>query len=281
LPRRLTESAMRFQVALVGAGIDVVGPSSGVVHSSFARALNMLVDGEMWTVLGADRAASPFSIGLAAGSGRFGANVGDRVNVRAGYVGIGRITLDCRSAARWTLRSWSRPVTDGLAIRLANVEDLARPRAWDRSVEMACEVTNALLREDAVLNRAVRRTLGRGPGLTPAGDDVLVGILSLLTSGAAGLAGKEATSRLVEILAPILHETTDVSRHLLHQAARGLTGRALHELGQALLQDAPHNVLMDAIERVLDIGCTSGADACVGLIAACRFVFFDCIGAAA
>jgi hypothetical protein len=140
---------------------------------------------------------------------------------------------------------------------------------------MAGDVTAALRGSDTELARAVRRTVGRGPGLTPAGDDVLVGILALLTSGAAGAAGELAASRLAAALAPVLPTTSDLSRHLLQQAVRGLAGRALHDLGQALMLDTEHDVLADAVELVLDSGCTSGADAATGLVAACRFIFVN------
>ena len=123
------------------------------------------------------------------------------------------------------------------------------------------------------LANAVRRTIGRGPGLTPAGDDVLVGILTVLVSGTSGPAGARATSRLVQAIAPLLPLTSDISRHLLNQAARGLTGRALHDLGKALIEGAPDNILTHAVELVLDTGCTSGADAGMGLAAACHHSF--------
>ena len=130
--------------------------------------------------------------GLRRGDARFDVQTAERVNVRAGYVGIGRMILDCRTASRWAPTRWARPAM-GLAARLATVELAARRRAWDESAGMAGDVTDALRGSDAELARAVQRTVGRGPGLTPAGDDVLVGILALLTSGAAGAAGERAT----------------------------------------------------------------------------------------
>jgi hypothetical protein len=150
---------------------------------------------------------------------------------------------------------------------------MARPRAWAESADMASDVTDALRCSDAELAAAVRRTVGRGPGLTPAGDDVIVGILAVLTSGAAGPAGIWTSSRLVCALTPVLPSTSDVSRRLLDQAARGLPGRALHDLGKVLMEGAPDDVRTDALELVLDTGYTSGADACMGLTAACRLLF--------
>ena len=258
----------------LGREVDVWKPRTGVVHSAFERAVNLLVDGELWTVLGAARADSPFGIRLAAGDAALDVKAADRVNVRAGYVGLGRLIVDCRTASRWAPARWASPAP-GLAARLAALEHAVRARAWHESAAMAGDVTDALRGPDAALAGAVRRTVGRGPGLTPAGDDVLVGILALLTSGAAGAAGEQAASRLAGALAPLLPTTSDLSRHLLQQAARGLAGRALHDLGQALMLDTAHGVLSDAIELVLESGCTSGADAATGLAAAFRFMFFS------
>ncbi len=138
---------------------------------------------------------------------------------------------------------------------------------------MARDVVEALSDSDADLALAVRRTVGRGPGLTPAGDDVLVGIFSVLASGSAASACAQAASRLTKALMPVIHTTSDVSRHLLRQAGRSLPGRALHDLGRAVIEGASHEVLTDALDRVLETGCTSGADACLGLAAACDFSF--------
>ena len=129
---------------------------------------------------------------------------------------------------------------------------------------MARELCEALADEGA-LAAAARRVIGRGPGLTPSGDDVLVGLLTALGMRQIGL-----RERLARALAPALPTTTSLSRHLIEEAALGLPGRALHELGTALLSGVN---LAAASERALAIGATSGADAAVGLIAGCRHVY--------
>jgi hypothetical protein len=73
----------------------------------------------------------------------------------------------------------------------------------------------------------------------------------------------------------VLPTTSDISRHLLSQAASGLPGRALHDLGQALIEGAPPDIFSAAIALVLDTGATSGADACMGFAAACRSFFLN------
>ncbi|MFN0128587.1 MAG: DUF2877 domain-containing protein [Verrucomicrobiales bacterium] len=265
---------MQLQALSLGREVDVWSPRTGVVHSAFVHAVNLSLDRDMWTVLGAVRQDAPFGIRIAAGAGMPGVKAGEPVNVRAGFVGVGKLVLDCRTASRWVPAQWGRPAAD-LRARLLDLERAACPRAWFRSATMARDVTGALQGPNAELSAAVRRTVGRGPGLTPAGDDVLVGILLLLTSGAAGPEASRAASRLVSALAPVLATTTDISRHLLDQAARGLPGRTLHDLGRALVEGAPHSVFADALSRVLATGSTSGADACMGLVAACRYALLD------
>ncbi len=281
---------MLLQALSIGHGIDIWRPQTGVVHSAFDRAANVLMEGELWTVLGTVpgtvRPDAPFGIRLAPGGGtaRLHVRATDPVNVRAGHVSVGRLIIDCRTATRWVPTGWTRPAP-GLEARLCKLEQRARSRAWSESASMAKDVTEALgnagAADDAELAAAVRRTIGRGPGLTPAGDDVLVGILGVLGSAAAGPASVSSRSRLIGALAPVLASTSDVSRHLLDQVARGLPGSALHDLGRAVIEGAPDAVLANALDALLDTGCTSGADACMGLAAACRLVFFTIDRAAA
>jgi Protein of unknown function (DUF2877) len=86
---------------------------------------------------------------------------------------------------------------------------------------------------------------GRGPGLTPLGDDILVGYIA-----AATLAGKDA-SELAERSAP---RTTALSGTLIRLAARG----HLPEVAHRLLEDGDP-------EPLLDFGSTSGKGIALGL----------------
>jgi hypothetical protein len=124
----------------------------------------------------------------------------------------------------------------------------------------------AALDDRVALARVVPRVVGAGPGLTPAGDDVLVGVLAAL--GAVddpGAAGRRR--RLVDALEPHLRGTTEVSAHLLRQASRGLIGAAAHRLRSVLLVGSTPADVDAAVARVLAVGATSGADAATGLLA--------------
>jgi hypothetical protein len=264
-----------LQALSLGREVDPWASRTGVVHSVFRRAINLLVDGELWSLLGAGQPDAPFGIRLASYQecGGLGVQRADRVYVRAGSMGVGPLAIDCRAASRWAPRPWRAPAV-GLASRLSRIEQAASPRAWADSTRLARQVTAALARGDAALGGALRRCVGLGPGMTPAGDDVLVGMLAVFSSSAAGAAGAQITARLARALAPVLASTSDVSRHLLTQAARGLPSRAIHELGAAVIEGAADPVLEGALQVVLGTGCSSGADACTGMIAACRLAFF-------
>jgi hypothetical protein len=134
---------------------------------------------------------------------------------------------------------------------------------------MASAVVDAL-DDTHALSDALARVIGRGPGSTPAGDDVVIGILAVLAAPAAGQAGAAAARSLSDAMRPWLAGTTDISAHLLRQAASGWVGRNVHELIVALIEGAPTQALQAAVQRVLGTGATSGADLCAGLLACAR-----------
>lgn len=108
----------------------------------------------------------------------------------------------------------------------------------------------------------VRWLLGRGPGLTPSGDDVLVGLLAGLS--ATGRLCAETVLRLAEVLDRHGRElTTEVSVAYLRCAARGEFARPVGEVVRALDE---HRDSVPAVSRLLGHGHTSGADLLWGLI---------------
>jgi hypothetical protein len=117
------------------------------------------------------------------------------------------------------------------------------------------------------LGDVLAKVVGRGPGATPSGDDVIVGALAVLTSPHSGMAGASAAEALGRSLRPLLSTTTDVSGHLLRQASNGLFCRDVHELLSALIGAPSPRELSEMVRRVIETGATSGADACEGLLA--------------
>ncbi len=107
----------------------------------------------------------------------------------------------------------------------------------------------------------VRWLIGRGPGLTPSGDDVLVGLMAGL--GATGRLSARTALVLEDLLRRRGHGlTTDVSLAYLRCALRGeLAGQVLAVV-RALADGQP---VGPAVQRLLGHGHTSGSDLLWGL----------------
>jgi hypothetical protein len=257
----------------VGHAVDASATAFGVVHSVFDHAVNLMICGDMWTLLAKTRADLPFGIRVTLTKfDTLSLRRGDRVTVRSGFVGIGpRLVVDCRVTPRWM------PVNEtmtapGMERRLAAVAAAAHGRSWHDSAQMAHAVRSAVS-DGKRLDDVLARVVGRGPGATPSGDDVLVGVLAVLTCSRSGAAGDSAAKALGRSLMPLLPRTTDVSGQLLRQAVNGLFCRDLHELVSGLLGAPSPRQLGDKVRRVIEIGATSGADMCEGLLAFAPFYF--------
>ncbi|MBN2114871.1 MAG: DUF2877 domain-containing protein [Acidimicrobiia bacterium] len=116
---------------------------------------------------------------------------------------------------------------------------------------------------------AASRLIGRGPGLTPLGDDLLAG-----TMGAAVLLGEAAGDRWLLSLAADLAEpldslarerTTALSTTLLRHARRGEVDDASAALLQAL---CGRGDAAAALAALLEVGHSSGTGLAGGILAA-------------
>jgi hypothetical protein len=141
-----------------------------------------------------------------------------------------------------------------------------------RPVQLGCGSADAFDGLDPVdpfddPTAAVGRLLGRGPGLTPAGDDLLCGALAAIV-----LFGIE-DCRLAETVRHRLAEsdraTTSLSGQLLRRALAGDGLPELQQLGEALCQPDPLPCRA-AWRRLLAIGHSSGAALGAGLLAGAR-----------
>jgi hypothetical protein len=108
---------------------------------------------------------------------------------------------------------------------------------------------------------------GLGPGLTPAGDDYLVGLMAGLrvwpgSLENSGLSPEEACQIILEAAEG---RTTLLSGAFLHSAREGLFGENWHELLAALARGETIRIQW-AARRIMSSGATSGADALAGFL---------------
>jgi hypothetical protein len=106
--------------------------------------------------------------------------------------------------------------------------------------------------------------VGLGPGLTPAGDDLLCGALLALHAIDQAALARDLYAAIDEV-APFA--TTPLSAACLRAAAEGQSSEPLHETIVALLANASVARPLEAVAR---IGHTSGWDALAGAVLVLR-----------
>ncbi len=183
-----------------------------------------------------------------------GLRPGQRALVGEGELRIGDDDGAVVTVARWW-RARAAVIGDVGLARRRTAGQTDQPALDGAVVAAAGRLGLALLcGGDDELADAVDGLLGLGPGLTPAGDDVLAGALVVATA-----VGPRAATRLadaVEAAGP-LHRTTAVSAGLLPYAARGL---AVPQFTAYLAALGSARGDVDATERrLLAVGHTSGA----------------------
>lgn len=109
----------------------------------------------------------------------------------------------------------------------------------------------------------VRAVVGLGVGLTPSGDDALVGALCVLAA-AATPCSETARSLEAWLDSDGAQATTDVSASYLRLALEGAFSTPLSRVVAALADDVPDTTLHDAVADLAAIGATSGMDAAAG-----------------
>lgn len=200
--------------------------------------------------------------------------VGDAVAGRAGHLKVGDLVLDVRGARVW--RPAGSPVvsTTTLSDRGIAAAHHRVLRAADRRTgELLPALERALTARDAdadAVTDCVASLVGRGPGLTPSGDDALVGLLAVLHR--LDPAGEASPAQLLRpAVAAHLRRTGDISAHYLGLAVGGHFGERLIALCDALAGDDPGDVAA-AAAAVVATGATSGADALLGAVSGLRLV---------
>ncbi|MFU8874051.1 DUF2877 domain-containing protein [Micromonospora sp. SL4-19] len=175
----------------------------------------------------------PCALVLGHGAPPSGVRIGDTGSVGGGELTLGGITY---RPSRW----W-RPARPRAIGRLP----ATHPPPLDPGTSAAVTRLAGALAAGAPLAGPVAALLGRGPGLTPLGDDVLAGALvALIATGSPA-----GPALAAEVMRTAFRRTVFVSAVLLWHAARG---ECVPQLA-ALLTGVP-----GAADSLLRVGHTSG-----------------------
>lgn len=272
-----------------GTFLQALAESSfnGRVHSLFSRVVNIECEtGRLFTLAGSglDDAPNTAIVDIAE-LDACGIALNDPVVVRKGGLCVGdSVIVDWTSAAIWHASLPQYENADGsLENRLDWVQSyLSRngPKGGfvdpdPSGIAFALQISVALQQRSGALLEALEQgqmaaarqhaeaMIGLGPGLTPAGDDFLVGLFAVLNMRDSPCYGWLAGGK--DVLPRAAQSTNAISLAALTAAAGGQVRQSISGLIETLIEGTPTR-LPKALDRVLAIGSTSGADLVAGIL---------------
>jgi hypothetical protein len=237
-----------------GAAWASLSEAAGRLRGVFSRAVHVQLGARLLVVVDAGGTSGPLHLRVDA------LPVlprGAEVRVDGGRLELGRSSIDLRSVPAWTPPPVGGPPRAHL---LPGVQTSALADCRD-----LLDRVGALVGRDD-LDAVARLLGGRGPGLTPAGDDVLTGYLLGLRAlthvspsagpirAAAGAGARDAGWR-----------TTALAATLVRHADVGEAADVAADLVDALVDGVP---LDRPLRRLVRTGHTSGRDLAEGLLLA-------------
>jgi len=207
-------------------------------------------------------------------------NLQSPISISPNQLNLGDLTINIVNAELWSPRpNWemlhsrrdeilnlltSLPITNyqlrGLDMSLAKN---ARDHSTTGLQSLISNLSSALVTADISSALTITSQLaGLGQGLTPAGDDFILGaVLAAWIIHPVDVAG-ELAKEITNTAAPL---TTSLSAAWLKSAGRGEAGGLWHQFFGALVS-ADRISVQEAMDKILAVGETSGADALTGFI---------------
>ena len=188
-------------------------------------------------------------------------DVESKVSIQKTQILLGDITISLINAQMWNpvpkwgdLRKRKDEIVDRLALLQIDSDN-------ESILQFSNSLTNAIIKADIpTLQHASSKLAGLGIGLTPAGDDFLMGAMYAAWIIHPQEAAKDITEEIAKIAVPL---TTSLSGAWLRSAAKGEAGELWHEFFDTLIEDKNMYLPMS---KILSVGETSGSDALAGFL---------------
>ncbi len=134
---------------------------------------------------------------------------------------------------------------------------------WD----FADALTRTLGEKDwKAVRGAMHSLIGCGPGLTPWGDDFVVGFLAGYECLSADPAGSQDLSRLRGLCHQRVGATSDISRSILLDAIAGQFGLPVYALCETLFAPVSTPDVVGQVRTLMETGDSSGEATCYGIL---------------
>lgn len=243
----------------------------------FERACNLVNEqGEVLSLVAPEIGAGPFHVVVRAFWAKSSTLTSDSpVFIEPNVLQIGPLRVGLSQAVLWESQvnwvQWRATTAvwqPQIPLMRTMVERYRQEKGLDTAVTPQLEAgLNRLLagiaaQELSLVQAGAQQLAGLGTGLTPAGDDILLGAIYSLWATYPSEVAHRLAAVMVDVAAP---QTTTLSAAWLRAAARGEAGVMWHELGDRLSVNG--NRWEEAVVRILAVGHSSGADALWGFTA--------------
>jgi hypothetical protein len=289
---------MYLQAITLGYAVPA-GAFNASIHSVFRSAVNLKFEGDwhLLTLVASFDADLPHGIRVDTPEGFTFEHlqVGAAVTCSNGVVRFqsASIEVDLNKARRWDCDlsvyhfDWTNPSVSGawqlvwralnerqlaygaemVGAHLLHPQDVEGSATLRRLADGMAQLLAATAGYDLSVSTGVAQLIGLGQGVTPTGDDLLVGyIAGLWCRIGIDARRKEYVSNLGRTLIDLGVKTTDVSRSFLYHAALGHVSSRLAGLAEAICQGQDSTNLLEKADATMSVGHTSGMDAVTGLL---------------
>jgi hypothetical protein len=289
--RYLSSKAPIQAISIAPAAKDWLAETQqATILHSFKPVVNMVnQEGNVLSLVNSDIGNGPFSVVVAKQDFPLDVRAEDQIKVFDDHFWLGEEIIHTAEALVWDARPdwevlrakpknlrWAANLLTPLLKREAQVDSLAHlvldnnaaiplpARILQTAQQAVPDLFASLAAADAnATASAAKRLAGLGPGLTPAGDDLLLGAMHGLWATATDDQASEITGAIGSAAIPRTHA---LSGAWLNAGARGEAAERWHLLFQAINQLDDVQTRAMAM-RILPTGHTSGADALGGFVA--------------
>ncbi|CAH2713094.1 hypothetical protein BACCIP111895_00227 [Neobacillus rhizosphaerae] len=261
---------------------------TGFVHSTFRRTINIQCkeNGELFTIASSQVDNGPNSLVINAASlDEFNIDVNEAVFVKNKMLFISnKLAIVIDKADKWESILPEYPSNTQNVIRnIKKMKEyidnhgkaggmkkkLSSQSPYETELSRLLEERTILLEKELLNNRLAHALqhavslIGLGPGLTPSGDDFLVGLFTTINLRNSPLYSQQSfCEEVVQRAKPL---TNEISYMALKKASIGKVRESIIHLVHSILYGKESDLYL-SLNKVLNIGSSSGTDIALGLI---------------
>lgn len=188
-------------------------------------------------------------------------DVDSKISIEDKQLKIGNLIISFAYAQEWNpMPRWEelRKNKDEIINRLGLLQI---DHGNEAILKFSDSLSNAIINADIPTIKNISSKLaGLGIGLTPAGDDYLMGTIHAAWIIHPQKIAKKISEEIAKVAVPL---TTSLSGAWIKSASEGEAGELWHEFFEALLEDK--NIFLP-MSKIISVGETSGSDALSGFL---------------